>query len=405
MFFNFYFRVCVLFLLVSFPSAIFGKRTMMSKLPDGMMMMIKCTKDGKIMKSNDNGLVWHEIHSHSNGAADPSFSSLASDLKGEKLIAVGKEDGMYLSHDYGKTWSTVNVLKTSEAVSRLVKRDWEDVTSDALGENLAAVTTDGKIYYSNDQGKSWKPSTVASKKSIHWKSVVSDQTGQYVAAASAEGIHLSFDFGSSWIKAPNLPENVDVKWNEVVMDFSGQYLVGTTVSSSEIYHSSDHGMSWRLGEIVVSETVSWKSIASDQSGQFPVACTSNGMLFLSRDYGISWEVSKEFPHFENCDSVIYDNTGTILLVTTDKDLVYVSSDKGVSWSSGAANLDGVMPDSHTKDFSSLFKASPFASFIKQHPAKNNDAEVPVESGVSESASMLDFQNLLSSYACEFGLRL
>jgi photosystem II stability/assembly factor-like uncharacterized protein len=371
---------------------------MMSKLPDGMMTMIKCTKDGKIMKSNDNGLVWHEIHSHA--ATDASFSSLASDLKGEKVVAVGKDDVMYLSHDFGRTWSAANVHKISGASAVHGKRDWEDVASDAIGENLAAVTTDGKIFYSNDQGKSWKPSTIASKKNIHWKSVVSDQSGQYVAAASPEGIYLSFDFGVSWIKAPNLPENVDVKWNEVIMDFSGQYLVGTTVSSSEIYHSSDHGMSWRLGEIAT-ETPSWKSIASDHSGQFPAACSSSGMVFLSRDYGVSWEESRDFPAFEKCDSIIYDNSGSILLVTTDKDIMYYSSDKGVSWKSGAAKLDAVVSDSHQKSFSSLFKSTPFASFIKQHPPKNNDPEVPA---VSESASMLDFQSLLSSYSRKFPLR-
>ena len=333
-----YHQVCfvLFFVLVLFgnlPSFTSAKILTMSKFPQGIMM--KCTKDGKLMKSIDDGFTWNEISVSlpasltATSAVDAFFTSIASDATGENLIASSKNQGVFVSHDSGGSWQLVAGLDSSMS--------WMGVSSDAIGENLAALAPNGGIYFSNDHGRSWKESSSALKTN-EWRSIVSDRTGQYLTATSEnDGIFTSFDYGVNWVKAQT-PAHVK-KWNDITVDFSGQYLAAVAPSHG-IYHSMDHGLTWvALSVGDTSSAQEWKSIASGRTGQFLAAVTAEGKIFVSGDYGNHWKHASNFPFHLPCDSINFDEDGKHLFTVSDHDLTtLVSSDNGITWSSRFGKL-------------------------------------------------------------------
>eukprot|EP01040_Poterioochromonas_malhamensis_P014774 gene14774-16409_t len=311
----------------------------MSKFPQGIMM--KCTKDGKLMKSIDDGFTWNEISVSlpaslaATSAVDAFFTSIASDATGENLIASSKNQGVFVSHDSGGSWQLVAGLDSSLS--------WMGVSSDAIGENLAALAPNGGIYFSNDHGRSWKESSSAPKTN-EWRSIVSDRTGQYLTATSEnDGIFTSFDYGVNWVKAQT-PAHVK-KWNDITVDFSGQYLAAVAPSHG-IYHSMDHGLTWvalSIGD--TSSAQEWKSIASGRTGQFLAAVTVEGKIFVSGDYGNHWKHASNFPLYEKLSQLVFDSDGTHLFAMTEKDeAVYYSSNVGTTWTTRYQKIANVQLD-------------------------------------------------------------
>jgi hypothetical protein len=420
-----------------------GKKLISSKVPNSnSILLVKCTKDGKILKSTNGGSSWYETkfsplsEDPSSSAPSPFFLSLASDRNGENLVGASNQ-GIFRSKDSGETWS----LMTSFEAGKELPRKWADITSDALGENIVAIsmvdsdaTKGSAIYYSNNHGQTWKRSNSLSSFS-DWRSVVSDQSGQYVVAASSnKGIYTSLDFGVTWAKAKVLNEGdvgqeIEImKWEELSTDFTGQYLVAVASNSNRIYHSTDHGLVWdpleKLASVSgsslsFSEAYYIKSIISDYSGQYLTACSSDSLLFQSNNYGEDWELYGN-PSTESCETLAYNTEGDLMLLLTEVEgTLLTSNDHGVTWKSrfgrvlvGAPDvIDAVAEDGtseeqlHKSEFSALF-----SGYKGYHPrikkGKNQTKQTkPSSASVQqvEKRVSYDFNSLFESYNdnCEF----
>jgi hypothetical protein len=92
-------------------------------------------------------------------------------------------------------------------------------------------------------------------------------------------------------------------------------------------------------------SVQLNNVAMSQSGQYMFACTpiatsstSGGALYMSSDYGETWDTSLTFALKRTCDSVAVSATGDFIFVTqTATGSVsgnldsYISTDFGTTW--------------------------------------------------------------------------
>lgn len=320
----------------------------MPEFPKGVIL--KCTKEGKVLKSDDFGLSWKNLPVA--GSKEVFITSLASDIKATVLIATTKGAGVFQSADNGESWRQSD-LPTSYT--------WTGVTADHLGKYLAVVSSEGSIFVSSNGGETWKESTSVAMLQNQWTSVVSDRAGQYLTATSADnGMFVSFDFGDNWIKA-STSEGLR-KWRDVSTDFTGQFLAAISEDDNDqIYRSEDFGLTWiampieNKGE---SEHRTWQAVASDRHGAFLAALTKDGVLYTSTNYGSTWNLITTLPiHKDHLRHISFDGEGARLLaLSDDASGSYYSQDGGATWQTHFSSLhpEGEGGGASEAAFESLF---------------------------------------------------
>jgi hypothetical protein len=265
-----------------------------------------------------------------------------SSSSGQYLAAVVYNGSISTSSNYGGSWTT------------RIGGSWHFIASSSSGQYLAASFNGaGKIYISSDYGVTWtttndSPSTAA------WNSIAFSSTGQYLAAVTnGNGIWRSTNYGANWGQLTNgLPAAVGTTWRGVASSSDGSRLAAVVNNSGSIYTSSDSGGSWSNTNNAGSRT--WYAIASSSTGQYLAACArgATGGIWTSSDYGVVWTQrtsllpSGSLPTNISWFSMTSSSTGQYLsIVNSNNGYIYTSSDYGVNWtaqiSPGARNWNCV----------------------------------------------------------------
>lgn len=139
------------------------------------------------------------------------------------------------------------------------------MSGDSTCQYLVAVQEFGNLYLSSDFGGSWSvPSAFGT--SGYWTALDMSSSGQFVLCAiSGVGVYVSSDFGMTWTKS-TLDAAVSVL--SIAVDSSGQNMI--LASASQIYLSSDLGMTWAPVR-GFSSSISWSTVAVDVTGQYQYA--------------------------------------------------------------------------------------------------------------------------------------
>ena len=206
------------------------------------------TQLGKIYISSDSGktFLFQDASAQTPGGqstVQPSIQCVASSGDGSKLIASGGQFGplgLFLSDDYGKTWSTLQN---------------QDQTAGAA------------------------------------LSVASGNDGNFLATANIGGIEISRDRGLSWNLV--IPDKAQFSsWSSIALSGDGSRLIALESSTQygniwgKIWVSQDSGVTWKLSQS--SSSQEWNSVASDSTGKNLVAIVTNGDIWTSPDSGVSW---------------------------------------------------------------------------------------------------------------------
>ena len=217
------------------------------------------------------------------GAGSLSYVSPGMSKSGQYMtVPVSGSGSLYRSADYGQTWATIASAGTA---------DWRKVSISASGEYQTAVSLASGIYLSADYGQTWQQSS-APISSAQWTSVAVSATGQYQVAVSsyvasplANGyIYVSSDYGQTWV-AKNTA-NSTLLYRAVTVSASAQYMTAVAAGSGNLWVSSDYGQTWAKK---ATSTLVWLYVTMSDSGQYQVACLSaSGTMYVSVDYGATW---------------------------------------------------------------------------------------------------------------------
>jgi hypothetical protein len=249
---------------------------------------------------NNFGQTWTQVTS----AGSRGWQSVSLSATGQYQTAVVNGDYIYVSSDYGSTW-------TQKGTSQY----WWSVSLSATGQYQTAVVYPGYIYISSDYGSTWTQKGT----SQYWRSVSLSATGQYQTAVVYGGyIYVSSDYGSTWIQ-----KGTSQNWFSVSLSATGQYQTAV-VYPGYIYVSSDYGATWTQK----GTSQNWHSVSLSATGQYQTAVAYGGYIYVSSDYGSTWTQKGTS---QNWFSVSLSATGQYQTAVVWSGYIYVSSDYGSTW--------------------------------------------------------------------------
>lgn len=281
--------------------------------------LVAAASNTDIQVSKNGGYSWQAGYSNPHGSY---WNSITSDQSGQYLAVTQSTGGIYTSVNHGVNWTITSAPKASQNIN------WKSVASDASGQFLAAVESPGGIYTSSNNGITW--SLTSAPSNLGWYGIASDFSGQKLAAAANQqtGIYLSHDNGKTWQLSIIRPSVKN--WCVVVLNSTGEMIVAAQ-NFGGIYISTNSGLNWRH---TIAPNASWRSIASDSSGQYLAAVENNGysgLVHLSSDAGVQWTVVSSLSSSLQPNSVASDTTGQFLAVTMYEGYIYISNDSGKTW--------------------------------------------------------------------------
>ncbi len=158
-----------------------------------------------------------------------------------------------------------------------------------------------------------------------WSGVASSADGTKLAATVSSGqIYTSTDSGNTWTAR----DSVRI-WNGITSSADGTKLAAI-VSGGQIYVSTDSGVTWTARET----NRSWNSIASSADGSFLVATVSNGRIYTSGNSGFNW-TAKETNRFWSGVATSADGLNLVAIVSGGQ--IYTSTNFGNSWTARETN--------------------------------------------------------------------
>ena len=149
-----------------------------------------------------------------------------------------------------------------------------NITADS-GQYQTAVVRGGQIYISNDYGNTWTPK----ESSRNWVGISVSSTRQYQTAVVDGGqIYISNDYGNTWTSKES-----SRYWRGISVSSTGQYQTAV-VYGGQIYISNDYGNTWTSKE----SSRYWRGISVSSTGQCQTAVVYGGQIYISNDYGNTW---------------------------------------------------------------------------------------------------------------------
>lgn len=190
---------------------------------------------GTIYTSHDYGTTWEPTT-----APDNYWESITCSADGTNLAAAALSNGLdntspgqiHLSQDGGLTWETPSNSETN------YWQFWLSISSSSNGSQLAAVTASGSIYISQNFGNTWTPANAPNE---NWFSVASSADGtKLVVVANSGPIYTSVDSGATWQDATNAPA---AGWAAVACSGDGDNLAAVQWAGA-VYISTNQGATW-----------------------------------------------------------------------------------------------------------------------------------------------------------------
>lgn len=237
----------------------------------------------------------------SDGISEISVSSFA--VK-ESNIFASTNNGIFLSSDYGTSWTPINIGEGIYVPGPLVVSD----------NNLIAASN--SVYVSSDDGKKWEKTNLES----YVNSFAKCRTK--VFASTEHALYQSVDNGVSWAVVNTGIRNA--RFYSLCASGDTIFAGGTEDNGFESIISTDGGENWTsAGSRFICSSAMFKS---------NIYISGSENAFKSSDNGASWTVVSNLLGFNS-----FVTNGTTIFVGTN-DGVNVSEDSGENWISWNANL-------------------------------------------------------------------
>jgi hypothetical protein len=203
---------------------------------------------------------------------------------GQYCIATVNAGAIYISSNYGVTWTSTTRSVTSQARCAISGSGQYMIACSGVGGGAAP------IYLSNNYGSTW----ISVGPTLVWYSCAMSTSGQYMYAgtSSATAVYVSSNYGQTW--TPVTVHSSATQSFSIVCSASGQY-VCTTDTSQYIYYSSNYGLSWTRA---TSPVAPFGGMAMSASGQYVIAggtTADNQALYYSINYGQNWTIVPSSP--------------------------------------------------------------------------------------------------------------
>lgn len=335
------------------PATTSGRIADLAVNPENSAEMYLAMASSGVWKTTNNGTTWTPIFdaqgSYSTGCItiDPSNPNTiwvgTGENNNQRSVAYG--DGVYVSHDGGKSWKNTG-LEQSEHIGMIVvdPRDSKHVYVAAYGP-LWSAGGDRGIYETYDGGENWEQILEVSEHT-GFNEIHMDPTNPEILYATAHqrrrhvythlsggpqsALYKSLDGGKSWDKIENGLPSGDV--GRIGMDISPAQpdVLYATIEGHGTYRSTDKGVSWekRSGhETSGNYYVEFVAHPTDVNTVYSMDTYAH----VSTDGGKTFNrIPKKFKHVDNHCLWIDPNNTAHMIIGTDGGL-YETWDNMKNW--------------------------------------------------------------------------
>lgn len=242
--------------------------------------------DNKIYYSSDYGNTWNTTT-----ITDPSWvnsTNLVMSLDGLTQLfgdIASSSGNLYISINYGVTWNLLVSFGT------LFSLPYCPISSCAINGNGTVITavvtgsSPGIIFQTFNSGVSWTQTTPSFNTGNAVNVMSTDGTYQVIVPANSNGIFVYES--STWTRnmSPTLPNLI---YSCVCISSDGT--IQSVASDTYIYTSTNKGNTWTLA--FNSAVYNITRLYCDNSGKNQVATTYNNGIYLSTDYGTTWNLQE-----------------------------------------------------------------------------------------------------------------
>ena len=262
--------------------------------------------------STDNGERWDAL-------VIPEFvqyiNSFAIDTLGYLYMTYMAYAGVLRSDDLGQNWKEV-LPADSFATSIDVDRDG----------GLYAATRDHGLFYSSDQGGSWRQIGSEIRDNVLAHTVVTQDHTLLIVSDNPPGIYRSTDGGKTWAWAVSGLTSTTV--NKIMESNNGDLFAGIW-GGEGIYRSTNGGTDWFASANGLGYYHNIQDITEDKDGRL-FAALDDDRLYRSDDHGDSWYPLTQGLTDRDMISVLSSLNG-YLFAGGYYGGVFRSTDNGLSW--------------------------------------------------------------------------
>ncbi|NAY90943.1 glycosyl hydrolase [Muricauda sp. JGD-17] len=315
---------------------------------------------GGVWKTTNAGITWKPIFddqpSYSVGCVtiDPNNPNIIWVGTGENVGGrhVGFGDGIYVSHDEGKTWKNKG-LKASEHISKIIVHPNDsNIIWVAVQGPLWSKGGERGFYKSMDGGTTWKK-TLGDNEWTGVTDMVIDHTNPdvlyaatwdrhrtvaaYMGGGPGSGIHKSTDGGETWTKLTNgIPKSNMGKIGLAISPFNNETIYAAIELDRKkggVYMSNNRGGSWTKQSDAVSGGTGphyYQELYASPHQEGKLYLMSN-VVQVSDDHGKHFEfMNEEKKHVDSHAMAFKPSDPDYVLFGTDGGL-YESFDLTKTW--------------------------------------------------------------------------
>jgi photosystem II stability/assembly factor-like uncharacterized protein len=279
---------------------------------------------GNVYRSSNNGTNWSLasagiVKGSYCGSIEAVTSILPVDSLNNRIIAGTHGSHLYNSSNEGNTW-------TQKSVGTVEIRDIE-----SAGRSVLVGTDMLGLFLSNDYGETYSEyNTGLTSKWIHSLHISNRLNGEIFAGSGEEGLFFK-NSSSNWTARDTGISSGDIR------DIAGnnpEMYVAT--GESGVFRSADYGLNWSSANSGI-PTGRTSCLLLTDSLLFTGTCDAG--VYVSSDKGVSWNPANNGMN----DSIFVTclkNYNSIILAGTKTDGVFISRDNGTTWkgfNSGLSN--------------------------------------------------------------------
>lgn len=191
------------------------------------------------------------------------------------------------------------------------------------GKFMIAAAYNDYLYISNDYGVTWSPIAFSST----WSHVSCSSDGKYILATDTTRTYLSSDYGATWT---NLTGNYAMSF-QTAMSYDGKYMY--RLYSSTLYYSSNYGATWSSTYASPSGV---RCSADGKYVIVHNYDYSNKTIILSSDYGANFSSYITPPGIEQYGGIYgvdITGNGNTIIAGVYQGTSQMSTNRGATWSS------------------------------------------------------------------------
>lgn len=247
-----------------------------------------------------------------------TYYNFTSDIRSNYYVVTfsttDSTPSMYYSSDNGETFS---IISTPLARNTNVR-----VSSD--GQYIYLYSTiHTRLYRTSDAGSNWTELFQVGQGS----SLQISDNGQYIIFTRPAIVYISSDYGNNFTTFTKTVSSSD-------MDATGQYMATLGRSNNDVYVnvSNDYGSTWTEQIINVGSSDTDCEISLSSTGEYMLFSIYGGNLFISSDYGVSFqEVSGTTQNWNRVEIAYNKPEYQYAQINSQTNTIWESTDYGQSW--------------------------------------------------------------------------